>query len=263
MRLPLLFAEKFDEYFSFDTPQDVLWFMVHVPKTAGSSLAAELHSILKPNRNIILDKNDTYQPGVDRWSLAMQDFLKVHRNRRFKLAHGHVSVDHAEKIRKHEPALRYITVLRHPVARQISGYHYMRSTMNKNSVEFCDRYPTLRVFVEKRFRPNLMTSMLVPRKILRGGSCKECYDYILANFDFVGLQENYDLSFQAVTKLVGKQSQQTEVRRVNTKATEPEAADLLAEIEERSAIDMAIFSEFQANFNTIQSKLSAYLTNSG
>ena len=66
--LGLLFEKRFDEYFAAFRQDLGLLVFSHVPKTAGSSLRAEIARVLKPEANIFLDYNDktrTYMQGLD------------------------------------------------------------------------------------------------------------------------------------------------------------------------------------------------------
>ena len=262
MRLPLLFEQKFDEYFATTSPGHPLWLFVHVPKTAGSSLRAELAGMLRPEANIHIDHGDSTKPFRDRFDEAVANFIAEARQRPFRFASGHIDMAQVQRIRDALPDVRCVTMLRHPVARFVSDFRYQRSPMHPTHAEFRRRVPTLEDYVAFRSEWNKTARHLVPSALVDRGDAVSCIDHIMRTYDFVGIQEMYPLSFRTLTTLVGEPRLATQMLRVNevTDANRVELSPVLArEIEANNLLDMAIYDTILDRFRMVRDPLRDYL----
>jgi len=262
LRLPLLFGRQFAEYFAPAGPGQPLWLFVHVPKTAGSSLRAELAELLRPEANIHIDHGDTRKTHHERFDQAVADFIAKARQRHFRFASGHLDSAQASRICDALPEVRRVTMLRHPDARFVSDFRYQRSPMHPTHEEFRRRMPTLEDYVGFRTERNKTARHLVPRDLVDGGDAAACIDHVLQNFDFVGIQEMYPLSFRTLTTLVGEPRSATRTLRANevTAENRVELAPAMArEIEANKPLDMAIYETMLQRFRAIRAPLRDYL----
>lgn len=262
MRLPLLFGQKFAEYFAPHGETKPLWLFVHVPKTAGSSLRAELAAMLQPEANIHIDHGDTAKPFRERFDEAVEGFIAAARQRPHRFASGHIDMAQAARIRDALPAVRCVTMLRHPVARFVSDFRYQRSPMHPTNAEFRRRVPTLEDYVAFRTEWNKTARHLVPRAVVDRGDAAACIEHILQTFDFVGIQEMYPLSFRTLTTLVGEPRIATQKLRVNevTEENRIELSPVLTrEIEANNPLDMAIYDAMLERLRAVREPLLDHL----
>jgi len=258
----MLFNGEFDAYFSKARAGAGLWLMVHVPKTAGSSLSSDIGKHMVPRYNISHKQGDMALGHRQRFDAAVNGFLEKHKTKHFRFAAGHINGDQAEHIRSALPGVRTFAMFRHPVARFVSDYRYQRSPMHPVAAAFKLRYPDFHSFAIKKVANNKISAHLVPREIFRKGDPALCIDFIARHYTFVGFQEDYETSFTALGSLMGFKGQPSARHRENIPTTENAITltpELRAIIEANNALDMAVFSAFQAKFDRISRDLRSYL----
>jgi hypothetical protein len=270
MVLKLLFDQDFENYFAQAGAGTPLWLMVHVPKTAGSSLGTELAALLKPSYNINIRSVD---PPLDhiakpaarhaaKFEFAVDQFLSAAAATPHRFATGHITGDHAKRIMTTLPDVRAFAMLRHPVARFVSDYRYQRTPMHSDPEGFKARYPDFPTYVHTHRISNKITSHLVPKRLLDTKDAQACIDYITDTYSFIGMQEAYPLSFRTITTLIGSPARATARERVNTPTPE-NSVELTPELErtirENNPIDMAVFAAFAQRLRAIREGLAAYL----
>jgi hypothetical protein len=263
--LSLLFDGKFDEYFAQSAAGTPLWLFVHIPKTAGSSLTAELAEFLRPSQNIHIDRSDRgdlSRSYNERYDTAVADFVMQAKQRPFRFASGHIMEAQSARIRHALPDVRMITMLRQPVSRVVSDYRYQRTPMHPNHEEFKERMPTLSHYVEQLGESNKMTRFLVPRSIIASGDEARCINYVIENYVFVGLQEMYPICFQTLTTLLGRPSTPTVRKRVN-EVSDDNPSSLTPELDRRirelNRLDMAVYEAFLRSYRAIREPLIEYV----
>ncbi len=262
MLLNLLYEGDFEQYFAKAGSGTPTWLMVHVPKTAGSSLGTELAAMLRPNYNINVQNADPALKHAARFDAAVAKFLETQTTTPHRFVTGHITGDHAEQIMGAIPGVRALAMLRHPVARFVSDYRYQRTPMHSDPEGFIARYPDFPTYVNTHRITNKITSHLVPKRILDTRDAAACIDHIVKTFSFVGLQEAYPISFRTITTLVGSPSRATERKRVNTPSSD-NSVEMTPELEktirDNNPIDMAVFHELAKRFRAIREGLAAYL----
>ncbi|MBV1799397.1 sulfotransferase family 2 domain-containing protein [Siccirubricoccus sp. G192] len=260
--LGLLFEKQFDEYFAAFRQDLGLLVFSHVPKTAGSSLRAEIARVLKPEANIFLDYNDktrTYMQGLDD---AVAAFLERHRKLPHRFASGHIFAHHVDAIAREAGSIRRVTMLRQPVKRVVSDYRYQCSPMHPGNEEFRRRCPTFGHYLQRVEEANKATRYLVPHALFQSGDQEACLDYMLRTYDFIGMQEMYPLSFRMLFALIGQPRAPTLRMRVNDGDEAAElAADpqVLREVEDRNALDLGIYNAMLARWRSVRDPLLDYL----
>ena len=76
-----------------------LWLFLHIPKTAGSSLSAEIARVMQPYRNIHVDyKNTDIPPRLQKQSVVDR-FIADAQSLSFRSASGHIMMQHAQQVR--------------------------------------------------------------------------------------------------------------------------------------------------------------------
>jgi hypothetical protein len=262
MALSLLFDGRFDDYVSAVREDARLWLFVHVPKTAGSSLGGELAALQPPYCNIHIDHLDRSKPGPERFDAAVDRFLVEARQREFHSASGHILNRHMEQINQALPGVRPLTMLRAPLSRLVSDYRYQRSPMHPLHEEVAKRTPDLESFLHLPGQRNRTARHLAPADLVRREKVPECVDYVLERFAFVGLQEQYDLSFRALTTLIsGRARSPEQKKRVNEDGEKVDVTPDLAGLAARlNPIDFAIYDALTARFAAIEAPLADWLS---
>lgn len=228
---------------------DALWLFLHVPKTAGSSLSAELDALLPPYRNIHLSDEEYRSGAVGRafWGQldrAVAALIEDDRSGRFRSASGHLLAEQAERIRAAIPRTRLVTFVRDPVARVVSDYRYQRTPLHPAHAAFSARYPRLADYVGTAERNKMFHHLaLDPAEPV-----DEVIARVGATFAFVGAVELYAMSFNVLMRLAGVDAMPQRRERVAGADDDVGAVDatMRAAIAERNAADAAIFAHFHA-----------------
>jgi hypothetical protein len=259
--LETLFSGDFERYFAEAGEAAPLWLFVHVPKTAGSSLEADLMSILSPYANIEIDYTDTSRPYQVLFDEAVQRFIQRHRETPYRFAAGHVVGRHIDMLRQAIPDLRCFSMLRNPIARIISDYRYQRSPMNLARESFVRTTPNFGAYVARKHVHNKTAIALVPRPIVDAGDIQGAVRHVMENYAFIGLQEMYPLSLRTLTTIMGNPRLPEARVRVNTESKDqveliPEEE---AELRRLNAVDFGLFDAFVERWRPIREDLRVYL----
>ncbi|NKC31379.1 hypothetical protein [Falsiroseomonas selenitidurans] len=265
--LQLLFAGQFDAWAAALGGPPPLWLFVHVPKTAGSSLAAELAQDWAPYRSLHIDHLDRSRPALARYDTVVEQALEAWRAAPFRFASGHVQQRHVARLAQGIPGVRLFTMLREPGARLVSDYLYQRSEMHPLAEEVRRRIPDFDAFLDLPGQRNRAARHLVPKPIVDAGDAAAAIAHVEAHFAFLGLQEIYDTGFRALTFLAGRVRPPAARLRVNSAAAAERAeigarlADpaLAQRIAARNALDLAIHRHFAARWAAIAAPLEEWL----
>ncbi len=267
MNLGDLFSQRYDTYFKAAHRGNPLWLFVHVPKTAGSSLNAEMVPILFPNYNIHIDYSKlapgeaahSYEALFDR---SVDQFIDLAQERPYRYCSGHINVGQMERIRGAIPDVRPVTMIRDPISRFISDYRYQRSDMHPGHEQFRQAYPRIEDYLLLEGDLNKTATSLLPPALRAEGRVQDCVDWLISTYAFIGVQEHYNLSLHALTWFarIPKRS------RIRTRVNEPTpdnevilTDELRQEIRHRNALDIALYDAIAPRFAAISASLSTYL----
>ncbi|HEV7266658.1 MAG TPA: hypothetical protein VGN83_17305 [Falsiroseomonas sp.] len=262
-----LFAGRFDAWLA-PGPPPPLWLFVHVPKTAGSSLASDVAALLPPYRSIHIDHTDQCRPAPERYDMVTEAFLTAQATTPCRIASGHVQFRNVRRITEAVPGTRLFTMLREPVARLVSDYLYQLSPMHPLAAEVRARIPDFAAFVQLKGQRNRIARHLLPPKVVAGGDVAAGLDMLGKRFAFIGLQERYELGYRALTALLaGRPARPAARKRVNEGAAEEKAAvmqaledpTLRARIAELNAFDLDVHAAIAAEWDRIAAPLDAWL----
>ena len=177
--------------------------LIHVPKTAGSSLRGELAALLHPDVNIEIDYNDRERSFHERMDIAVNAFITKAKSEGTRFGSGHILGRHVRQISESLPDARLVTMLRDPVDRVVSDYRYQRSPAHPPSADFIREVPDFSAYLRIDSQQNKTARHLLPYPMVADGDPEQAIDYILTNYDFVGVQEMYPLSFGILTAMIG------------------------------------------------------------
>jgi hypothetical protein len=263
MFMQSLLGGKFQRYFEDLLTLTPLWLFVHIPKTAGSSLNAELVPILFPSFHIFVDYSqaDT-RPFDERLDESVENFIAAAETKRFSYATGHIHARHVNRIVSTLPEVLPITLLRDPVARFVSDYRYQCSAMHPGNEQFRERHPTIDSYMELPEERNKASLALLPEALRDEGDPAACVKHLLTTYGVIGIQEHYALSLRLLTTLAGDPRRPKVFKRVNT----PDEASRVtlspaqeARIRADNALDVAIYEDIASRFRAISGELEAYL----
>jgi len=265
MSMRLLLDGDFKRYFDPMRTMGALWLFQHVPKTAGSSLREEIGGALRENRpatNIHVDGMDPAIPFHERLDLAVEAFATRCGDNAYRFASGHIFARHVARIRAAAPQTHLFTFLRDPVSRFVSDYRYQRSPMHPGHEVFQRDVPTLEAFLARGWTANQMAQYLLPLELVRARDPARALDYLLDNFEFVGLQDDYDASFRILARLIGIEREPSHHARTNPPTPDnPAEIDpaLAARIEAAHALDRALFDGVRTRLDAVKGELEAWL----
>jgi len=267
MNLTDLFSERYDAYFQAAHRGTPLWLFVHVPKTAGSSLNAEMVPILFPNYNIHIDYSrldpgeaaHSYEALFDR---SVDQFIELAQEKHYRYCSGHINVAQMERIRGAIPDVRPVTMIRDPVLRFISDYRYQRSDMHPGHDQFREAFPLIQDYLRLEGDWNKTATSLLPPALRAEGDVQECVDWLISTYAFIGVQEQYSLSLHALTCFAGVPKRSSIRTRVNDPTPDNEVHltdELRQEIRYRNALDIALYDAIAPRFTAISDSLASYL----
>lgn len=205
-----------DDYLVKAASPEALWFFLHIPKTAGTSMSSELDRLRAPYVNISVDyeRSDVTHDVALKQAVAQFATTQIANARS---ASGHVPLAVLDEVVGPRPGMKLFTVLRDPVARVVSDYTYQTTPAHPPFEAFKKRYPSIEDYVLAPTEQNKMFSFLSPGQ--NGQSFDQAFRQIEQRFTFIGVTELYDMSFNIITRLMGKPARSQERRR----ETSPEA----------------------------------------
>lgn len=230
---------------------DTLWIFLHIPKTAGSSFRNAMAERLKPDHNINIDKLRGVKKRNPAFREAIDEFLALDREKRFRFASGHLKMAEALRIRESlSRPVRLLTMLRDPVQRVISDYRYQRTPAHPLHEKFCAAFPTLESFVQSRRSQNKMFRHLA----LPGDSVEGAIARLEREFSLIGLVEMYPLSLKLCSELIGTAIPTSSRLNVTqtTGGNEVEVSDALADrIRALNGKDEVLWSHFHRRLQSL------------
>ena len=232
-----------------------------MPKTRASS-SRELAALLDPDVNID-DYNDSERSFDERMDVAVNAFIAEAKSEGTRSARPYSGPARAADQR--EPAdTCAVTMLRDPVDRIVSDYRYQRSPAHPPSADH-PRRSRHRRLPSDRFQQNKTARHLLPYPMVADGDPERAIEYILANYDFVGVQEMYPLSFGILTAMIGKPRPPSLRKNVNPEASTSVEIndDLVKSVREVNRLDAAIYAYFAGRLAAVQEVLSRDLAKLG
>jgi hypothetical protein len=224
---------------------------IHIPKTAGSTLARVFKSnyVWWPRRKVFVADSTLKEGPLEKYSDAQL--------RSVRLVHGHVAFGiHAYFP---QPCV-YVTYLRDPIKRLVSFYNYIHeeprhylyeqvATAGMTMEEFLTSDMTIEL-------DNLQVRMLtgteksVPFGALTEVHYKQALDNINAHFAFVGITEHFDESLLMMRDAISWNFFPLYVRAMTGSRTGRKPCDLspdaLRLMEERNRFDVRLYTEIKA-----------------
>jgi hypothetical protein len=245
-------ANGLEAFIASERFADEFCVFIHIPKTAGSSLSAELARMRRPYLNI----HRTYHHGETVTFSRLEDEIAAHiRSGAIATARscsGHFTWNMAAPIRDARPDARCFTFLRDPIARVISDYRYSRTPAHPTFRETIARFPTIESYVQAPETQDKMARFLMPGDAV---TPEQIDRFIGERYAFVGLLEQYPLSFNILARLLGVDAMPSQHKRVTEDTEDNDVAvtsDLRALIAEHNRRDMALYDIARAKLAAIE-----------
>ncbi|CAM3316251.1 sulfotransferase family 2 domain-containing protein [Paracoccus nototheniae] len=221
-----------------------LWLFQHIPKTAGSSFSTELRTRNRPYRNICVDYADASMSHEDKIAQSVTTFLQMAQDQPFRSASGHLKLPQIRRVAEASADCRVITFLRQPEARVISDYRYQRTPMHPPHQDFIRAFPTLESYVRSSESQNKMADFLLGGT--EGVSAAEAAAQVGESHLFLGLLEQYPMSFNIVFRLMGHDGLWPSEHKRKTPETEATKVDISQDlrrmIRRTNPLDIAIYA---------------------
>lgn len=212
----LLSDGKLDAYLTHRLLPDEVLINLHVPKTAGSSLTADMPRLLGPFMNLGPGHADTSRPWQERQRQMFARFLARAGEGYLTSVSGHVTLGTMAEVLRAAPqplpfVPAYVAMLRDPVTRVVSDYAYTTSPAHPPHAEERKRYPTLEAYIEDQTQQNKMARYLLadpdmPEDAIPG--------FLDRSYRFLGTQEAFEMSSFLLFALGGLRHVSTTRRRV-------------------------------------------------
>lgn len=240
------------EFISANRFADELCVFIHIPKTAGSSLSAELDRMRPPYHNIhrryFYGDTVTFSRIEDEIAAVIDSGALAEA----RSCSGHFTWSLAAPLREARPDARAFTFLRDPVKRVISDYRYSRTPTHPTYKETIERFPTIESYVEAAETQDKMARFMMPGAVRTPA---EIDAFISANYAFIGLLEMYPLSFNILSLLLGHDRMPSEHKRKtedtadNSVEDTPELRDMIAAHNQR---DWALYEAVRSKLLTVR-----------
>lgn len=229
---------------------DAIWLIHHIPKTAGSSLAAEVTSAVGADYFINLEA-DYSAEGANYLSslgdLTAMAVEKINSSTPPRVLSGHLGVSHVDSLVAAIPQLKVISFLRHPVARVLSEYNYCSSSRHPLSAQFCATYPDIDAYLATPGEMNKAAHMMFGPELT---DPVEAVARMKARYTMVGLQERYPASFLLMSSLIWGSALPKMRERTAAVKAEPDR-DLVARIEKVNQLDLALYEATSREYDRI------------
>lgn len=220
---------------------------IHIPKTAGQTM----FEILKRNYGRVPSYNSpgTY-PGIE----YLRSLSQEHRDD-IRLISGHIPYGIHEILGRN---VKYVTMLRHPVQRIISHYHFVRRVPKHYLYRaVVDNEMTLLDYVTSNISQELdngQTRLLygldgdaIPQ--VREEHFQQAHINLQYNISAVGLQEEFDLSILLFQQHLGWSPPFYRSKNVNRVKKDTPAQDIIEAIESRNQYDLQLYHSARTIFH--------------
>lgn len=228
---------------------DDLWVMVHLPKTAGTTVASQLLEMRQPSLNLYIDGKADNLTEEERWQGAIDEFLKRQDTSKIRFLTGHFPVYVLDRILVLGRTVRFFTFMRDPVSRFISDYRYCLTPRHPHYKEFRITYPKIEDYLKEAYAHDRMFKQFAPAQ---DASVSDVIASVRKKFTFLGFTEKFDQSVDWLGKLlcVSLNAHQ----RLNETATlECNSVQITEQLRERIAEankrDIEIYSTFYRKFS--------------
>lgn len=180
------------------------WGFLHIHKTAGTSLIAEIGEHASPC--YLIRQGDLSTGGQakrdDEWA-AVLAFARQQKSlsddRKYRFWAGHLRNVHVQYLKAEFPGTHCFAMVREPASMVVSAYRHLL-TAHPRRKEWSERYPTLEDYIlESKVSRNVMVKRLAPAWY---DNIEQTVNGILHYYDFIGTLELYSFSGSVIFQMM-------------------------------------------------------------
>lgn len=223
---------------------------LHLPKTAGTTLNGIL-ARQYAGQTAYAIKSDRLEANIESFKTQAAD-----ARHRIRLLLGHQAFGLHGYL---APGARYITVIREPVARVISHYHYVRSHRHPKFIEAIEserldlhKYVTSTISGELENGQTRWIAGILDDRELTSADYDRAIANIEAHFDWVGVTERFDESLVDLAFKFGWPRVYYRKRNVGAGEPRPPAADVVQAIRERNRFDVLLYDHVVRRMDAVR-----------
>lgn len=244
---------------------------IHIPKTAGTAMQALVRRNYSEEEIHLLGKRKLEADGRRSFRRGWEG--EVHRLERSgfepgrapRIVFGHMSFG---LHRAFPDGAQYVSMVRHPVARVVSHYRFVKRSPGHHLHRFVmEKNLRLEDYVEGTAAQVLNNGQV---RCLFGDAhrgvgfdrCSEdmldrALDNIDTHFVFIGVQERFDDSVSLLCRSVGWREVEVDPRNVSMVDDEDVSPDAVAGILEYNALDMALYERLLGRLESMLASMPA------
>jgi hypothetical protein len=222
------------------------WVFVHVPEAISASFREQLADALQPDYMLTLKGTERGANYDEKVQDAVQAFCNEDDFQRARLITGHFKAFQLDSVDAMKNAHR-LTMLRDPVERLLSDFKAQSEPKAITAPGFLE-------FAKKPMNQNVFLQYLCPKSLWKP---KDCTEYMLDRYSFIGSWEDANLSLKMFYSLLGM--------RGNLKPVEPDTAksplqrsdlspDLVRTVARLNGADYEIYRFFHDRFIALKEK---------
>jgi Sulfotransferase family len=209
----------------FTGQNKIILVSLHIPKTAGTSFRNILKNIYGENQ---VARFDISRKGVVRLN---ESIYKKSKLPNVKVIHGHFTFQDLSDSFTLPESYKFITWMRDPVKRVISNYYYLESRLQ----ELHDKDKSLNIL--SKMQRSLIE--YARAEINRNRQAKFLTGCKLEDFDFIGIQEDFENELLRLSTILGwKEIPENLIQNKtmgNTKDVEPSIISEIRDLNEQDA----------------------------
>ncbi|MFK7766501.1 MAG: hypothetical protein AB8B55_04720 [Mariniblastus sp.] len=245
-----IFNTSLDKYIAeFKSRNDRLFVFQHIPKTAGSSVHAELGQL----------EGGFHWLGDQTENGSWDHFEKLNSQKPFRLLRGHMKSHHLDRLDRKDIPYQTASFLRDPFQQTVSHFRYCHSEVCPNFEEYRSKFPDITSFITQYLKPNFSTRYMI-------GDChsgNEALEKIGQRFEFVGLTEYYNTSMFVLMACLGREfhvKPRVNITKSQRSVNELLTDDVRALIRRDFAIDLAVYDHFYKQFGSLSERVVEYFS---
>ncbi|SMD10726.1 sulfotransferase family 2 domain-containing protein [Primorskyibacter flagellatus] len=237
------------QFVKSNSDPETVWFLHHIPKTAGSSLVAEIVLGVGEDNYVNLEGNyssvDSYIDSLA--ALTDQAIDLVNGPNAPRILSGHLRAGNIEHLVQSSPQLKMLSFVRHPVSRVVSEYNYCCTPLHPLHKEFMITYPTIYDYIEDPKEMNKIGRMMFgPTPI----TPKEAVERMVGRYTMIGMQERYPASFLMMSSMLWEPTLPHKQERIGAAKKLP-SGDVAQRIADANEIDLALYAHVEKVYEDI------------
>ena len=222
------------------------WVFVHVPEAINGSFREQLADALQPDYMITLKGSERGENYDEKVLDAVQTFCGEDDFRRARLITGHFKAFQLDSVDAMKNVHR-LTMLRDPVDRLLSDFKAQSEPKGLTAPAFLE-------FAKKPMNQNVFLQFLCPKNLHKP---KDCMEYMLDRYSFVGCWEDANMSLKMFYSLLGMRGSYRPVEPDTSKDTMRKSdlsPDLVRTVARLNGADYEIYRFFHDRFIAVKEK---------